>query len=140
MSDALITKSILDVYRLEKQILKQPQIDLPVENAFCHGLYARTMFIPADTVLTGAAHKEEGFFVVRSGILIVTTDNGPVQVSAGYMGITSKGAKRAGYAVTDVVFTTFHANPEEIREEKDIWDKFTEPPPANIEKLLEGTE
>jgi len=137
MSDALLTKAVLDIYRLEKQILDLPQVDLPIENAFCKGLYARTMFIPADTVLTGAVHKEEGFFVVRSGILIVTTDHGPVQVSAGYMGITAAGAKRAGYAVTDCVFTTFHANPKEIRDEAAIWDEFTEPPPENLNALLE---
>lgn len=129
MSVAL-TKTAKDIFELEKQLMTFPQVEMPVENAFCHGLYARTIFIPAGTVLTGAIHKEEGFFIIRKGELLVTVGDDVVRVGAGYMGITAKGEKRAGLAVTDVLFTTFHANPKEIREETEIWAEFTIP--ANL--------
>lgn len=137
MGEAL-SREALAVYSLEEAIKKCPQVELPVVSDFCHGLYARTMFIPADTILTGAIHKDESFFVVRSGDLLVTTDDGPKQVSAGFMGITKAGAKRVGYAITDVVFTTFHANPEEVRDEAQLWEHFTLPAPADVLEQLEA--
>ena len=107
-----------------------PDPECPVTHVFAPGSYARTIFIPAGTVLTGAIHKEEGFFIIRKGELLVTVGDDVVRVGAGYMGITAKGEKRAGFAVSDVLFTTFHANPKEIREEKEIWAEFTIP--ANL--------
>jgi len=67
----------LPIYHLEAELLKLPQVDMPVDHDFCNGLYARTMHIPAGTILTGAVHREESFFLVRKGELIVSTDNGP---------------------------------------------------------------
>lgn len=142
MSDALVVDDLtLSILRWEETARKLPQAECPITNDFCHGLYARTMDIPAGTLLTGAIHKDESFFVVRAGEIILTTPDGPVRVGPGYMGITKAGSKRAGLALTDVVFTTFHANPEEVRDEKEIWENFTLPPPQDVlERVKEETK
>jgi hypothetical protein len=102
---------------LEGEILQLPQVNMPVDHDFCAmGLYARTMHIPAGTVLTGAIHREESFFLVRKGELIVSTDAGPKPLGAGDMSISTIGTKRAGIALTDVEVTTFHANPNNEQE------------------------
>lgn len=119
----------LPIYRLEAELLKLPQVDMPVEHAFCDGLYARTMCIPAGTVLTGAVHRRECFFIVRSGLLAVTTDDEPRLLKAGDMFVTPAGTKRAGVAVNDVMVTTFHANPKGLRQPEALWDEFVVPPP-----------
>jgi hypothetical protein len=120
----------LPIYALETELLKLPQIDTPVDHDFCHGLYARTMHIPAGTILTGAIHREESFFLVRKGELIVSTDNGPRTLKAGDMSVSNIGTKRAGIALTDVEVTTFHANPTNEQETQALWSLFTIPAPA----------
>jgi hypothetical protein len=120
------------IYRLEDELLKFPQVDMPVEHAFCNGLYARTMHIPAGTVLTGAVHKDESFFVVRKGHLIVTPDDGSAQVGPGFMSVTKPNTKRACVALTDVEVTTFHANPTNETDPQAIWDMYTVPEPAPV--------
>lgn len=119
------------IYRLEAELLKQPQVEMPVEHAFVPGLYARTMHIPAGTVLTGAVHREACFFLVREGSLLVTSDDGEaVQLLSGEMLVSAAGTKRAGVALTDVVVTTFHPNPTDETEPAALWDLFTVPAPA----------
>lgn len=118
------------IYRLEAELLKLPQVDMPVTHAFCAGLYARTMHIPAGTILTGAVHKEESFFLVRKGELIVSTDSGPQTIRQGDMSVSKIGTKRAGITLTDVEVTTFHANPTNEQEPQALWDLFTIPAPA----------
>jgi mannose-6-phosphate isomerase-like protein (cupin superfamily) len=128
--NAAIPAEHLPIYHLEAKILKQPQVDMPVDHDFCNGLYARTMHIPADTVLTGAIHREESFFLVRKGRLIVSTDNGSRTLGPGDMSVSKIGTKRAGIALTDVEVTTFHANPTNEQEPQKLWDLFTIPAPA----------
>ena len=118
------------IYRLEAELLKLPQVDMPIDHAFCAGLYARTMHIPAGTVLTGAIHREESFFLVRKGSLIVSTDNGSCTIGPGDMSVSKIGTKRAGITLTDVEVTTFHANPTNEQEPQALWDLFTIPAPA----------
>ena len=125
-----VSANHLPIYILEAQLLKLPQVEMPVEHSFCAGLYARTMHIPAGTVLTGAVHREESFFLVRKGDLIVSTDNGPRTLGPGDMSVSKVGTKRAGIALTDVEVTTFHANPTNEQEPQALWDLFTIPAPA----------
>ena len=125
-----VPASHLPIYRLEAELLKLPQVDMPVEHAFCAGLYARTMHIPAGTALTGAIHRQESFFLVRKGSLIVSTDNGPRTLGPGDMSVSNIGTKRAGVALTDVEVTTFHANPTNEQEPQALWDLFTIPAPS----------
>lgn len=120
------------VYRLEAALLKLPQVDLPVEHDFCAGLYARTMHIPAGTVLTGAVHRHECIFLVRRGVLVVTTDDGAKRLEGGDMFVTPAGTKRAGVALTDVAVTTFHSNPTDETDPIALWDLFTVPAPAPL--------
>lgn len=120
------------IYRLEALLLTQPQVECPVEHAYCAGIYARTMHIPAGTVLTGAVHKHESFFVVRRGRIAVTTDQGTKVLEAGDQLVSPAGCKRAGLALEDTVVTTYHANPTDERDESRMWDLFVEPAPATL--------
>lgn len=122
-------------FAIEAELKKYPQTDIPLDHQFCTGVYARSIFIPMGTLLTGLIHREESFFVVRSGILTVSTDDGDVTVFPGFMSITKPGTKRIGLALTDVIVTTFHANPEELRDNDALVDWLTIPAP---ESLLES--
>lgn len=128
--------------RLETELLKLPQVELQVVNDHCNNLLARSMFIPAGVILIGAVHRKDCFFLVRSGELAVTTDGEPVVLHAGCMLVTKAGTKRAGVAITDVIVTSFHSNPENETDAGRIWDAFTlSPRPvalgARADELLE---
>jgi hypothetical protein len=130
----------LPIYRLEQAIYSLPRVELPLFHDFCKGLYARTILIPAGTILTGAVHKDECFFLVRNGCILLTTDDKPIKAESGFMALSKAGTKRAGIALIDTLVTTFHANPEELRDPEEIWDTFTVPAPDNILEVLEKTK
>lgn len=127
---ATVPPDHLPIYRLEGELLKLPQVDMPVEHAFCSGLYARTMRLIGGCVYTGAVHRGESFFVVRSGELASYRDGAQTIHRAGDMHVVHDGSKRAVVALTDCVVTTFHANPTGETEQRALWDLFTHPAPA----------
>jgi mannose-6-phosphate isomerase-like protein (cupin superfamily) len=137
MSDALaIPPEHLPIYRLEAEILALPQVEMPVEHQFCDGLYARTLHIPAGTVLTGAVHKAESFFIVRSGEIAVTTDHGVVHLRAGDISVTKPGTKRAGLALTDCSVSNILVNTDNETDPEKLWEQYTVPPPLEAAELL----
>jgi mannose-6-phosphate isomerase-like protein (cupin superfamily) len=119
------------IFELEKQIQHAidnslaPAMPNAVTHEFCNGMYARTLFIPAGGLLTGAIHKDESFFLIRSGVIIITTDQGTAEVGPGFLAVTKPGTKRAGLALTDCTVTTFHANPENETNSDRIWEMYT---------------
>lgn len=108
--------------KLEAELMTYPQGDCPITNRFTKGLYAREMFIPKDTLLTGALHKTQHIFVISKGDISTWFPGGKVtRVQAPFTGITEPGSRRLGYAHEDTVWTTFHAteetDPDKIVEE-----------------------
>ena len=91
-------------------------------------------------MLTGAVHKDECFFLIRNGCILITTDDKPVQAESGFMIKAKAGSKRAGYAVIDTLVTTFHSNPEELRDPDEMWNHFTVPAPDNLIDILSKAE
>lgn len=139
-NDISVKAEHIPIYKLEQAIYSLPRVEMPLFNDFCKGIYARTILIPAGTVLTGAIHKDECFFVVRNGCILITTDDKPIKAESGFMSLSRAGTKRAGFALMDTLVTTFHSNPEELREQEDLWDHFTVPAPDNLLDVLEKTK
>jgi hypothetical protein len=93
------------IERLEAEVLKLPQVDLHTTHALAGGVYARTIFIPAGTVLTGAVHKKDHINILQGDITAWT--EGGVRRFTGHHVLESKaGAKRAGVAHADTTWTT----------------------------------
>ena len=97
------------VMALEDEIAKLPQVDCPVKHYFSPGLYAREMTIPAGVVLTGAVHRTEHLCTISAGRIVVESGHGPVELCAPCTFVSQPGIKRAGYAIEETVFTTYHA-------------------------------
>lgn len=97
--------TIEKVEALEALILKHPQVDLQTRHELSGGVYARTILIPAGTVLTGARHKKDHVNIVF-GDITVSTDDGMKRIT-GYNVIPTKaGMKRVGFAHADTAWTT----------------------------------
>lgn len=93
------------VAALEKALLQQPQLDLQTTHVLAGKVYARTIFIPAGGVLTGAEHKRDHVNVVF-GDISVTTDDGVKRLTGHHVIPTKAGMKRAGVAHADTWWTT----------------------------------
>jgi len=95
----------------------RPQIDLPVTHHFSKGVYARELFIPKDTVLTGKIHKHTNLNIISQGDMSVLTEDGIKRVKAPFTIVSPAGTKRIAYAHEDTIWTTIHGT-EEIDLEK----------------------
>lgn len=96
------------LYRLENTMLQMPQRECPLEHLFAHGIYARQMFIPKGTLLTGKIHKFSHINVVLKGDISVATEHGVQRIKAPAIFVAEPGTKRAGFAHEDTIFINFH--------------------------------
>lgn len=94
------------ILNIERFILECPQTETPTRHYFSPGLYAREMFIPAGTVLTGAVHKTE-HLVQFDGDITVLTDGGMQRLTGRHTFVSKPGVKRVGYAHADTWCTGF---------------------------------
>lgn len=99
------------VAELEDVLLALPQIDLGTTHLIHAGMYARTILIPAGTVLTGALTEADNICVMH-GDITVTTDDGPQRLVGFHVLPANAGSKRAGMAHADTYWTTLFRTDE----------------------------
>lgn len=91
--------------------MKEHIVHIEPKHYFANGLYAREIFIPKDTLLTGHIHKTEHLCVLSQGEVTVYTDDGMKRIKASTVVHSSPGTKRALFAHEDSVWINFHYNP-----------------------------
>lgn len=101
------------IYRLEAEMRKEPQIELPTTHMFADGMYARILPRPKDVRIVGKVHKREHFYIVAKGRVAVTMgDDEPVIYEAGTVIVSKPGTKRAVVALEDSICMTVHRSDE----------------------------
>lgn len=109
------------VEALQDEISKHPQYEPPTEHIFHGGMYCRQVWRPAGCLIVGKVHKKEHFYMVVSGTVRVTTDDGAQTVTGPFLLCSKPGAKRAVFAETDALCITIHRvdsnNLEEVESE-----------------------
>lgn len=97
----------------ESQVYDEDQqAKCTLRHFYSNGMYAREMFIPASMCIVGKIHKHAHLNTISRGIIRVTTEFGADEYDATDHPCTFEslaGTKRAVYAVTDTVWTTYHA-------------------------------
>jgi hypothetical protein len=102
--------SMLDkVQALQAEVSKLPQYEPETRHYFHGGMYCREVFRHAGVLVVGAVHKKEHFYLIVSGTVAITTDDGVHEVTGPHLFSSKPGTKRAVYAVTDALCMTFHA-------------------------------
>lgn len=96
------------VEALQAAMSKMPQYEPPTEHLFHGGMYCRQVWRPAGCTIVGKVHKKEHFYVVVSGTICVTTDDGVQTITGPKVLLSRSGVKRAVYAITDALCMTFH--------------------------------
>lgn len=115
------------VQALQDAMMEMPQYEPPTEHIFHGGMYCRQVWRPAGCTIVGRVHKKEHFYMIVSGTVCITTDDG-VQTITGPMLLCSKpGTKRAVHALTDALCMTFHAT--EATDVAQVEEELVEPEP-----------
>lgn len=83
-------------------------IELETRHHFAEGTYTRELHIPAGVVLTGKIHRHSCINVLAQGTIVVTDGGIEREISAPYTFVSPAGAKKAGFALTDVVWINVH--------------------------------
>ena len=101
------------LYALQKALINLPDVEFPLQHTFAPGVYARTIFIPAGSVLVGKIHKHRHLNILSMGHVSVLTEGGGLEDLHGPITMVSEpGTKRAVQAHSDVVWTTIHLTNE----------------------------
>lgn len=108
------------VKRLQAELVKLPQCEPKTDHYFADGMYLRTVWSPAGSVIVGKVHKTEHFYAVLSGRVRVTFDQGVIELDANKNGpqiLTCPiGTKRAVFVIEDAWRMNVHRNPENITD------------------------
>lgn len=101
------------LYELQAAAADLPEVECPLQHVFAPGAYARTILIPAGTVIVGKIHKHSHLNILSKGEVTVVTEGGGKEFLRGPLTMVSPpGTKRAVYAHTDTVWTTVHLTDE----------------------------
>jgi hypothetical protein len=100
---------------------------------FAPGIYARELFIPAGTCLTGKIHRDAQMNIISAGKISVLTEHGMKTLEAPCTLVSDAGIKRVGYAHTDTVWTCIHANPDNCQDLEKLEARFISPDFTGLE-------
>lgn len=104
VSAAFDSCALEKVRELEEHLAQMPQVELQTKHLVHGGMYARTILIPAGTVLTGALLKADNTCVM-AGDITVTTSEGARRFTGFHVLPAEAGHKRAGFAHADTWWT-----------------------------------
>ena len=96
------------VENLQREISKLPQYEPKTTHTFHAGMYCREVWRPAGVLVVGKVHKKEHFYLIVSGTVAITTDDGVQLITGPHLLCSTPGTKRAVYAETDALCMTFH--------------------------------
>ena len=127
------------LYKLQASIGELPNVECPLQHVFAPGVYARTIIIPAGSVLVGKIHKHRHLNILSKGVVRVLTESGGIQTFQGPLTMVSEaGTKRAVYAITQAVWTTIHLNPTDETDLGKLEDEIIAKTYQEYEQFLLG--
>lgn len=113
------------IYEFQDRLKEYPQADVTVRHHFSDGMYAREMFMPAQTCVVGAKHKTRHFYSVLHGECSVVSVHEREDITGPFLGETLPGTKRVIYAHSDCTWITFH--PTELTDIDELEQALVEP-------------
>lgn len=110
------------LYSLESAVASNlPAQECPLQHSFIDGVYVRTIFIPAGTVIVGKIHKHSHANILSKGEVIVFTEDGWEHLKGPLTMVSPAGCKRAVRALTDTTWTTIHRTDETDLDKIEDW-------------------
>lgn len=97
------------------------------DHSVINGMYRRTVFMKAGSLVETKIHTEPNFTFVMKGRARVLSDDGYAIINAPDMFITYPGTKRILEIEEDMIFVTMHPNPnnstnfDELEDRLSVW-------------------
>lgn len=113
--------------KIEYELSTLPVAEIPLTHIFTEGLYIRQAYAPAGSMFTTVHHNTEHPFILISGTTKVVSNDEASSITGPFMGITKKGTRRLVHAITDAMYLTIHANPENLTDPDEIIRRITIP-------------
>lgn len=123
MDSSISNLSDVKLSRLISSMETNGQLFIPeLKHDFADRLYARTLFMPAGSVMVGKVHKYSHLGILLHGhVLVYVNDQLKFELKAPYITSGEPGTRRVFYAVTDSLWTavinTELTDPDEIESE-----------------------
>lgn len=105
------------IFEFENEILKLPQIPLEPAHYFAEGLYARELWMPAGSYITGKIHIKEHLCIISFGYVTVASDDEVVTLRGPCTFVGKPGSKRALIVHEDTLWTAIHSTDKKTVEE-----------------------
>jgi hypothetical protein len=96
------------VERLQREVSALPQYEPETKHYFHGGMYCREVWRQAGVLVVGKVHKKEHFYLIVSGTVSITTDDGVQRVTGPHLLKCAPCTKRAVFSETDALCMTFH--------------------------------
>jgi hypothetical protein len=96
------------VESLQTELSKLPQYEPETKHYFHAGMYCREVWRDGGVLVVGKVHKKEHFYLIVSGTVVITTDDGVKRVTGPHLLKSAAGTKRAVYSETPALCMTFH--------------------------------
>lgn len=119
--NALTPQMVRDsISQLEQKMLAAPEeqkIAIETTHNFSDGVYTRTVFMKAGSLITGKIHKLDHIVVIGQGSAsVVSEEFGSKIIKAPMVFVSRPYVKRALFVHEDMVWTTVHKNPTNTRD------------------------
>ena len=102
-------------------------IDCPLVHTFTPGMYIRTIFMPAGSLVTSKIHKHEHPYSILQGrVRVFIPGVGVQELAAPFMGVTEPGTRRVLFILEDTVWATYHLNPTNTTDLVELEDELIE--------------
>ena len=134
------------IFLAEAWMRTQHQLDLKVNHYFSHGVYARELLIPANTILTGEIHKFSNLNILTKGKIKVSIGDEIELIEAPFIVVSPPGTKRIAHTITDCIWITIHGTHERdvdkiknlfIADSEKDWLEFSNADNRQLELQLE---
>ena len=109
--------------------------DCPVVHNFSKGVYTRTVFMPAGSIIVGKLHKTRHLNIILSGKARVWMDNKMLDIGAPDILESKEGCRKILYIVEDMYWTTIHQT-DETDLDKLEEELIEETPMIGIDKII----
>lgn len=102
--------------RFEHMLAGKPQHECPVHHYFADGVYCREIFIREGVALVGYIHMRACITTVSQGEIAIFDGDKTVVIRAPFTLAVPPGSKKAGYALSDTVWSDAYANADNERD------------------------
>ena len=108
---AMTEEAVAKVREMESRLMQMPQAEIETRHVFHAGVYARSMTLPANGVITGALIKIPTLLIV-SGDVMVYTGEESVRLTGYHVLVGQAGRKQAFVALQETNLTMLFATQE----------------------------